>query len=352
VSILRHRAALLGDTVYTRTPIKVLKAIPAGFPLALHDDYFGVAGHSDAIFSNIMTNGEDLRAFTDLAMTSEIPLEIIDITPGSNLIHAYVRIPSALSINDKIYLRTTVGGGETAPTASSTNGSEAVWSDYEIVAHGNDLTIDVTGNNAAGTNVGGVSETGASLLNGWPAFGYGANEGTASTDKVNIVTPNATVIASETAIFYKNGTEGNTLGRIVQWEGIDWQLIKSTTDEIVWRRKASTTHQSLTTTTNLLTDDAWHGVMATWPAIGTAPTFRHNGGSMTGTIVNGTGTYTDPSQDIYFGNNPGGTIPGDIRMAEYRLRPDNTPSTAFQDLEWDGFNDPGSVAEAEALVVV
>ena len=342
----------VAGATHTRTPLKMLKAVPAGFPLPLHDDYFGVAGHSDAIFSNIQSGGEDLRAFTDEAMTTELPLEIISIIPGSNLLLGYVRVSSALAINDYIYLRTTIAGGETAPAADSTYGSEAVWSDYSFVLHGNAITVDASGNESDGTNTGGVAKSGGDLLNTWPATGYGAREGTNSTDKLTMTTPPNVDVCAESVVFFKDNTEDDAGGTIVQWAGNITQLQKRTTDNFIWRRAASTTAQSVEATSGELTGDAWHHGGALFPAIGSAPSVRLDGAALTSpTIVNGTGTRSSVT-DLLLNNIVSGALPGDIRVAEYRYRPDNTPDSAWFDLEWDGFNDPASVAEAEALVVV
>lgn len=355
MNILQHRAAILGSasgaTQYNRTPLKVLKAIPAGFPLPLHDTMFDVAGHSDAIFSNIQSAGEDLRAFTDLNMTAEIPLEILTITPGSNLLKAFVRVPSALSINDKIYLRTTVGGGETAPAADSTNGSEAVWSDYEIVVHGSDVDADATGTHTV-ANTGGVSKSGGDLLNAWPAYGYGATEGTASTDRIDVTAPgDSTTVKSETFIVFRI-TGGGTTGRFYEYNTDRGDALRDGTDNVLAKRDGSTTNQTIQTTGGELTGNAWHGLGFSYPTFTSAPDCRIDGAAPTATLTAGVGTFTEGSGALRIMTRVGNDRVLDGRLAEYRQRWDTTPDSAWFDLEWDTYNNPGSIAEAEALVVV
>lgn len=355
MSILMHRAAILGSASgvqYNRTPLKVLKAIPAGFPLPLHDTMFDVAGHSDAIFSNIQSAGEDLRAFTDEAMTAEIPLEILTITPGSNLLKAFVRVPSALSINDKIYLRTTVGGGETAPAADSTNGSEAVWSDYDMVIHGSDVDADAAGTYTV-ANTGGVSKSGGDLLNAWPAYGYGdATEGTASTDRIDVTSAGSGATKSESFVLFSK-TGGGVTGRLHAYTTNPGDSFISGTDQVEGQRDGSVTNQRFVTTSGEFTLDNWHFLGVTWPVITSAPTIRIDGAApTTPTLTAGAGTLDVPSGTRKFMNRIGNDRVLLGRFAEYRQRFDNTPDAAWFDLEWDTYNDPASLAEAEALVVV
>lgn len=339
---------------YNVTPLKMLKAVPAGFPLPLHDDMFGAAGHGDAIFSKIMGNGEDLRAFTDQALQNEIPLEILTITPGSNLLKGFVRVPSALAINDKIYLRTTVGGGETAYAATDTNGRNNVWQDYEIVLHGSAPTIDVTGNNSNGTLNGGDTSPASGLLNNWNAVGLGANAGAASTDRLDFADITDVDVSTLSIICYKEATEGDTTGRVVQFYNSNTRFAKAATDEINVRSYGATTNKEITSTGGEFSSDAWHQIMHVDPGIGNTSTVYVDGSALSSpTNNNGSGAYTASSgADSWVGNGEASNVPGDIVFAELRYRPDNTPTSSWASLEWDGFNNPGSIAEAEGLVSV
>lgn len=346
-----------GAGQYNRTPLKMLKAIPAGFPLPIHDDYFGVAGHSDAIFSNIQSAGEDLRVFTSENMTpdTEIPIEVTEVTTGSNLIKGFVRVPSALAIDDRIYLRTTVGGGEAAYPVSDTNGRNNVWQDYETVHHGNDLTVDVTGSHSDGTNNGGVSKSGADLLNGWPAYGFGAREGTASTDRHDFTDFSDVDVSTESIIVFKDGTEDNTGGKIVQFFNRNSHIQKATTNNINVTRAATSTDKDITSTGGEFTGNAWHQITHVDGGIGNASTIYVDATALVSPTVtsNGSGSYrTSNVNASWFSNTSPTTKPGDTRIAEYRYRPGNTPTAAWASLEWDGFNDPGSIAEAESLTIV
>lgn len=351
MSILHHRMAVIGGKSYNRIPLKMLKAIPAGFPLALHDDMFGAAGHSDAIFSNIQSAGEDLRAFADLNMTSEIPIEILAITTGSNLLKAFVRVPSALSINDKIYLRTTVGGGEAAPAADSTNGSEAVWQDYNIVIHGSDVTADATGNTSV-SNTGGVSLSGASLLNGWPAYGFGTVDGIATTDLLTVTTPgDSSGTRSDTYIVYKDAAEDVMSGRLMEYSINAVNAVKDPTNDLVAHRKGSTTSQIYDMDGGEFTS-GWFGAQFSFPSFTSAPSGRLNGATPTATATAGVGTLNVGSGDMILMNRPAANRQFTGRLAEFRQRWDTTPDSAWFDLEWDSYNNPGSIAEAESLVIV
>ena len=248
--------------------------------------------------------------------------------------------------------QTSLGDGETAPAADSTNGSEAVWQDYDLVIHGNDPETDVTGNHGTITSTGGVLLSGANLLNGWPAYAYGASQGTATTDNIKITSATNSAVKTEMTFAYKDGTEDSTAGRLAAWETGNEYHRKADVDDLEINRKRSTTNQFTQATAGEIIDDAWHMFGFTFNGTTSAVDIRLNKTNPTLTQQSGSGTLTPGSgtKTLMNRHDNGRAFTG--RFVEHRQRPDTTPDDTWMDLEDDTFRDPGAIAEAEALAVV
>lgn len=97
------------------------------------------------VYSNIESDGKDLRFTTDSAGTTEVPFEIVSITPASSLCEIWVKIPTLATATDTPIYVWGNNSGATAYAATDTYGSQAVWSAYGVVLH-EESTTDSTAN--------------------------------------------------------------------------------------------------------------------------------------------------------------------------------------------------------------
>ncbi|MFA6039776.1 MAG: hypothetical protein WCV62_02345 [Candidatus Peribacteraceae bacterium] len=115
--------------------------------------------------------GGDIRFTTDADGNNQIPLEIVTFATNNNPalcdVEMYVKVPS-ISSSTGTYLYMWYNTGETneQPAASSTYGSEYVWSSYAAVWHMNEASgtrYDSTANNNDLTDVNTVTATGGKI---------------------------------------------------------------------------------------------------------------------------------------------------------------------------------------------
>lgn len=104
----------------------------------------------DAGSNSALNGGGDLRFSTDSAGTTRLDCEIVafitNATAGTRRCTVWVKVSSLSTSADTTIYIWYKKTGETQPAASAAFGSEAVWSDYQVVVHsdGSDSTGNIT----------------------------------------------------------------------------------------------------------------------------------------------------------------------------------------------------------------
>ncbi len=122
--------------------------------------------------NNAQADGGDLQLFSDEAMMTRLPLDVVtfehDTTTnaGDAVIEIWTLAPTVNgSADTSLWLRYNPAGTESQPATSASYGRDEVWQDYAAVYHANEASGDLTdstgnGNTAADVNTPGYSETG------------------------------------------------------------------------------------------------------------------------------------------------------------------------------------------------
>lgn len=118
------------------------------------------AGQVKALYQG----GADLRFTTDSAGTTEVPFDIVSITPGSSLAEIHLKLPT-LYYNQNTDFYIWYGKNDATPyEATDTYGSNNVWTDSLARWSGNNL-LDSTSNARTLTNVNSVAFSSSSIGN-------------------------------------------------------------------------------------------------------------------------------------------------------------------------------------------
>lgn len=346
--VLRHRMGILAETGPRKIAMRAQQDIPAGFVMPVHHLQLPAA-----FWGSVQSDGGDIRAYSDSALITGLPFDLIKIDVPNKILIGYVRLASAITTGNDYWLGVSGSSGSLSQPAVDTSlGREEVWQDYITVNNAIDFKLDRSGNHADGAVTGTVVKSGGDLLLDWPALGFGADEGGADTDKIVVASPQWNSIFTETCFFYPTARTPDGGGRMIQWEGIDVEFSRQNTAGFRWRRKGSTQNQHVSTDTGVARS-AWHVTHCIWPTIGTAPTCRIDGAAPTGaTILNGSGSLLSPTGEQRFGGASGSSMVLQGRWGEYRRRNDNTPTIAWLDLENDGFTDPASVLLGQPMEAI
>jgi len=94
-----------------------------------------------AFWSDLSADGGNLRLFADAGKVTGLPVEVVIVDAGAQILEIWARLNSPLlaSGGQNIYLETIVTGDPVLSGVSSPLGKYAVWSDYALVAH---LVVD------------------------------------------------------------------------------------------------------------------------------------------------------------------------------------------------------------------
>jgi Concanavalin A-like lectin/glucanases superfamily len=112
------------------------------------------------------SDGGDIRVTSDLAGTTQLPLQVVvwtqNATPSLAKAELWVKTNISASVDTTIYVWYNAGGGQTQPSRSNSFGSDNVWdSNFVTVAHYADGTTlsmaESTSHNNTGTNHGGCT---------------------------------------------------------------------------------------------------------------------------------------------------------------------------------------------------
>lgn len=329
------------------TPIKMLKAVPAGFPVPIHTAMFDNGTHLKALFDNCQADGGDIRIATDSAGSTQIPFELIDIdtTDSQEKIVGFARAPDALAINDYLYVVSQgSGGSETQPAADHAIGKNAVWQDFHLVTHG--MQTDSSGNNTltvTGTN----ALSGASLLNDYPARAFGVTDGVGITDRVMTGFLTNLGVHSFTVVCYPNADNG-----IVFYRSNSMQAQRFTDWINVFQPFSTTNGRWRTSGTTA--DNEWEVWSYSWANTASTddPVIYQDGSAST--IVEVTAPAGAPitsTNELILGNDTGFDSAFGGRLCAMRF------DTVVRDATWhslvaDSYLDPGAIAEAEAITGV
>jgi hypothetical protein len=142
--------------------LPTMSGVTTDFPLLLRFDDFT----SEAL-ALLDTGGGDLRISADESGSTQMPIDIQRFVKSSGGIEAWTLVPSA-ETGTVIYIWGD-NTGDSQPAASSTYGSQAVWTNFDLVIH-QGTTVDATGTHTVTLN-GSPSLT--SML--WGGQGYDLN---------------------------------------------------------------------------------------------------------------------------------------------------------------------------------
>ncbi len=104
---------------------------------------------SHTFWTGVKSGGEDIR-ITQADGVTEVPVEVVAITPGSNTGEVHFKAPELLSTQDQIFYLYYSNASATEPTSGQAGFAEDVWSAYEVVYHLSETSgstaYDSTGN--------------------------------------------------------------------------------------------------------------------------------------------------------------------------------------------------------------
>lgn len=153
-----------------------------------------------SVYSAMQSAGQDLRITTDSAGTTEIPFEIVSITPASGLAEVWAKIPTLTTATDTSIYLWSGNSSAIAYAANAPFGSQAVWTDYKVVSHLEGSSFDDTSNANAGT------DTAITYSSGNGKFNQGAGfNGT--TSKI-VLTSEQTSTTGSFSLWFKTSTAG------------------------------------------------------------------------------------------------------------------------------------------------
>lgn len=106
--------------------------------------YIDLANMPDRFWDLVTNGGGDIRAYADLAKTTELPREVVSCDTTAETGELYVKV-SSIADNTEIFIE--IDGSSTEPARDSTYGSDNVWTGYDLVAHLNGVLHDSSSNN-------------------------------------------------------------------------------------------------------------------------------------------------------------------------------------------------------------
>ena len=128
--------------------------VTAGDVAATLTDYPAYVDLSEmpaSFWSEVTNGGGDIRVYSDAGLSTELAREVVTCATATDTGEVHVKVPS-LTTSTVLYI--TVDGAASEPSASSTYGSQAVWTGYTAVHHMNESSgsmLDSTSNGEHGT---------------------------------------------------------------------------------------------------------------------------------------------------------------------------------------------------------
>jgi len=99
-----------------------------------------------SFWSEVTNGGGDIRVYSDAGLSTELAREVVTCATATDTGEMHTKV-SSLTTSTVIYI--TVDGASTEPSAGSTYGSEAVWTDYNAVYHMGDATTSSVSDSTA-----------------------------------------------------------------------------------------------------------------------------------------------------------------------------------------------------------
>ena len=143
----------------TIDPLEVDETL-AGYPFLITLDHLDDEV-VDAGTNSALNGGGDVRFTSDESGLNQLAVDLVDFatnaTPASRACEIHVKVGSVSATVDTTIYIWYKKSGEVQPAATDTYGSEAVWSDYEVISH-NGGSADSTGNTTP-TKIGSPTST-------------------------------------------------------------------------------------------------------------------------------------------------------------------------------------------------
>ena len=262
--------------------------------------------------------GADLRFTTDSAGTTEIPFEIVSVTPASSLCEIHVKLPT-LYYNQNTEFYVWYGKNDATPyAANATYGSQAVWTNYAAVYHMNEDSAtalrDCTANaNNSTTHT--FTSTSASTMIGKGREGNGSQYAVIpdhASLNFSQITAQMIVDLDSTAEkgFLSKGLHASTSMEFSLWINSSNKWAFGVDSNGTWGPEVQTAgSSSIATGVRTLV----HGIYN-----GSAAKIYENGAQIAST--NGTVTPLNSTGSVYIGNFFDNTYAPDARFDEVRIR--------------------------------
>ena len=280
---------------------------------------------SSNFWSNVQSDGGDLRVTSDEAGTTQLPLEVVAINTSSETGEIHFKDSTDSSTNKTYYLWWKASGSsESQPAVGASFGRNAVWSAYVVVHHLQDTTgavVDSTGNYDA-VNNGCTRGVAAKLSSGFSFDG--------SNDKVEInddvidvgldsasamsmsVWVKADVNPADDTIAYVR-TNGNN-------EGASIYITTGNRLRIAGRSRASDSFQNVVGTTPITSTTDWYYFGGVWNfGAGQLVAYVNGSQDAVGSASFGSSTLDYTSMYFELGNLAGGRYWNGL-MDEFRVR--------------------------------
>ena len=318
--------------------------VPAGFPILIHEDMFG--GTHD-IWDYMQTDGGDLRAYADEALTTPLPAAAYETDKTGKVVVWRVWLPDAIATGNSFWI--TVGNAGTPleqPATDDALGGQNIWQGYQHATHDFDKNLV---DDDAWTISGALPAAGPS---GLPALGFHTTLGAANTDDVQ------TDDGSRPTIFTWMGwvnerelAPGGVSRRIFNYPPFEYRDAGSLAE---MRIAAAWSGAAAEWSAARPTADAWVFTVIRYDATSTAnePTLRRNKSNIAITETTApSGTIDAGAGPMTYGNfSASSTVAIDGRIAVPRLVAGSMLPDAYVDAVYDNEANPGAFCAAQAGV--
>lgn len=222
------------------------------------------------IFDTCRSDGGDIR-ITKSDGTTQLPREVVFIDTTAKTGELHFKFTGTLSSSSDTTVRIWYNGVDTEPAADSTYGSEAVWSDYEVVHHMQQdpsgsapQMLDSTANDQHGSSAGSMT-TGDSVdgkLSGKALQFDGSDDEIAIADSVilgNVFDSYGTAWSYQSWFKDDNGTNQNLYNGKGGPPSLFTGGLSGTVPNIHFRQNA--TQEDRITGSTDITNQTWHHVV-------------------------------------------------------------------------------------------
>ena len=123
----------------------------------------------DDIFDTCRTDGGDIRV-TKSDGTTELAREVVEIDTTAKTGEMHIKFTGTLSSTVDTVIRVYYNGTDTEPARTATYGSDNVWTDYDLVVHGQIAGEDSSANDFADVANGNLPTTATGKVGGAQSF--------------------------------------------------------------------------------------------------------------------------------------------------------------------------------------